>query len=181
MVRVKTIIAILTDSPPAQARVILKAKGLNQYVDHVFATPETGTPKPQKKAFTQVLDQYGLSAPKVIMIGDNEQLDIRPARALGMKAFHVFDSSHIKTHLHGYAFANLGPDAIDQTRKITALLTMISTKVRGGLRNSKNILELLRQNKDLILSRNAYRDAVGIALANNPFTYPDTDLISQSA
>jgi putative hydrolase of the HAD superfamily len=57
---------------------------------HAVVTPDVcGASKPDPKVFQYALDALGVSACNAIMIGDNFEVDIAPARALGMNTLHI--------------------------------------------------------------------------------------------
>lgn len=84
--------ALLTNGRPEVQRPKVYAFGLHTAVDFVGITGELGAWKPDAQAFRLVLDQLGVKPEHAIMVGDNEDFDITPAKALGMQT--VWISSH---------------------------------------------------------------------------------------
>ena len=76
--------ALLTNGRAEVQRPKVYAFGLHTAVDFVGITAELGAWKPDAKAFTLVLDQLGVKPEHAVMVGDNEDFDITPAKALGM-------------------------------------------------------------------------------------------------
>lgn len=64
----------------------------NQEVFNLFTTKnfsyEIGYTKPQIEAFKTVLKQMGVQPHECVMIGDNKDYDILPARQLGLHTIH---------------------------------------------------------------------------------------------
>ncbi len=65
------------------------AFGLHTEVDFVGITGELGVWKPDPLAFRLVLDTLGVAPEHALMVGDNEDFDITPAKALGMQTCWV--------------------------------------------------------------------------------------------
>lgn len=82
--------AIVTNGHGPQARKKLSLLGLGEVFDAVV-TPDDcgGARKPDLKIFRHALDLLDVAPDEVMMIGDNEEADIAPALALGMRCFHV--------------------------------------------------------------------------------------------
>lgn len=81
--------ALLTNGRPEVQRPKVFAFGLHTAVDFVGITGELGAWKPDPKAFQLVLDKLGVKAEHAVMVGDNEDFDITPAKALGMQTVWV--------------------------------------------------------------------------------------------
>jgi HAD superfamily hydrolase (TIGR01509 family) len=77
--------AILTNGRSEVQRPKVFAFGLHTEVDFVGITGELGVWKPDARAFTLVLDSLGVRADHALMVGDNEDFDITPAKGLGMQ------------------------------------------------------------------------------------------------
>lgn len=82
--------AIVTNGHGPQARKKLSLLGLGEVFDAVV-TPDDcgGARKPDLRIFRHALDLLDVAPHEVMMIGDNEEADIAPALALGMRCFHV--------------------------------------------------------------------------------------------
>jgi 2-haloalkanoic acid dehalogenase type II len=81
--------AILTNGRSEVQRPKVFAFGLHTEVDFVGITGELGAWKPDPMAFRLVLDTLGVQPVHALMVGDNEDFDIAPAKALGMQTCWV--------------------------------------------------------------------------------------------
>lgn len=81
--------ALLTNGRPEVQRPKVFAFGLHTLVDFVGITGELGAWKPDEKAFRAVLDKLGVKPEHAVMVGDNEDFDIVPAKRLGMQTVWV--------------------------------------------------------------------------------------------
>ncbi|MEK6976283.1 MAG: HAD family hydrolase [Candidatus Thermoplasmatota archaeon] len=81
--------ALLTNGRAEVQRPKVYAFGLHTQVDFVGITGELGVWKPDPKAFLAVLDRLGVKPEHALMVGDNEDFDITPAKALGMQTAWV--------------------------------------------------------------------------------------------
>lgn len=81
--------AILTNGRSEVQRPKVFAFGLHTEVDFVGITGELGAWKPEPAAFTLVLAELGVEPRQALMVGDNEDFDITPAKALGMQTCWV--------------------------------------------------------------------------------------------
>lgn len=82
-------LAVLTNGPSDGQRMKLKYTGLEPYFPHIYISTETGFPKPDSRAFRQVLDALELPAAHVVMVGDSLRNDCLPAEALGIRAVQI--------------------------------------------------------------------------------------------
>ena len=81
--------AIITNGHRPQAHRKLSKLGLNEHF-HAIVTPEDcGARKPNPEIFLHTLGLLGVAPENALMIGDNLEADIAPAKALGMRVFHV--------------------------------------------------------------------------------------------
>lgn len=81
--------ALLTNGRGEVQRPKVYAFGLHTQVDFVGITGELGAWKPDAAAFLAVLDRLGVRPEHAIMVGDNEDFDITPAKRLGMQTVWV--------------------------------------------------------------------------------------------
>jgi HAD superfamily hydrolase (TIGR01509 family) len=81
--------ALLTNGRSEVQRPKVYAFGLHTEVDFVGITGELGAWKPEPAAFHKVLDALGVRPEHALMVGDNEDFDIAPAKALGMQTCWV--------------------------------------------------------------------------------------------
>lgn len=90
--------AILTNGRSEVQRPKVYAFGLHTEVDFVGITGELGVWKPEPAAFLLVLDALGSKPDEALMVGDNEDFDITPAKALGMQTCWI--DPELRTHPH---------------------------------------------------------------------------------
>jgi putative hydrolase of the HAD superfamily len=81
--------AILTNGRSEVQRPKVFAFGLHTEVDFVGITGELGVWKPDAMAFRLVLDNLGVQPEDALMVGDNEDFDITPAKGIGMQTCWV--------------------------------------------------------------------------------------------
>ncbi len=77
-------LAILTDAPRLKAWIRLANLNLQHYFDPVITHDDTGYHKPHSAPFQRMLQELGLSAEEVMMVGDWPERDIEGARKLGL-------------------------------------------------------------------------------------------------
>jgi putative hydrolase of the HAD superfamily len=77
--------ALLTNGRSEVQRPKIEAFAIAQEVDFVGITGELGVWKPEAAAFQKVLSALGVPAQRALMVGDNLDFDILPAKALGMQ------------------------------------------------------------------------------------------------
>ncbi|HVP39385.1 MAG TPA: HAD family hydrolase [Candidatus Saccharimonadales bacterium] len=64
--------------------LILSQEGLRDLVDGVFDSAVVGLRKPDPAFFRHALERLGAEPARALMVGDSVDMDLRPARALGM-------------------------------------------------------------------------------------------------
>lgn len=57
-------------------------------IDKFFFSYETGVRKPDKQAFLNIINYFGVKPDECLMIGDSNRKDIEPANKLGMKTLY---------------------------------------------------------------------------------------------
>jgi putative hydrolase of the HAD superfamily len=75
---------IITNGFDSVQRVKLKSNNLEKYFSTVTTSEEAGARKPSVRIFNFALDKAGAKPSESIMIGDDYQVDIAGARAVGM-------------------------------------------------------------------------------------------------
>ncbi len=65
--------------------VLLAEAGLAPLLDTVVESVRVGVEKPDPRIFALALDRLGLTGSEAVMIGDNFDRDLRPAKSLGMR------------------------------------------------------------------------------------------------
>jgi putative hydrolase of the HAD superfamily len=77
-------LAVLSDAPALQAWQRLHHLGLEHFFRPVVTFDDTGERKPDPRPFRHALEQLGLPASEVLMVGDWAERDMKGARAVGM-------------------------------------------------------------------------------------------------
>lgn len=88
--------ALLTNGRSEVQRPKVHAFNLHNEVDFVGITGELGFWKPDAAAFNKVLAALGVPAKNTLMVGDNLDFDITPAKALGWQTAWV--SPQLESH-----------------------------------------------------------------------------------
>jgi putative hydrolase of the HAD superfamily len=68
---------------------LLESTGLRAHLDPVLISANEGIAKPDPALFRRALDRIGIPADRVAFVGDHVDLDLEPARAVGMHAFLI--------------------------------------------------------------------------------------------
>lgn len=82
-----------------QLRKIQKC-GISDHIVAAMTPMDCGHWKPSHGIFLAALGQLNLEPNRCLMIGDDLERDIRPAKELGMDAFHVERNNPLRTLLH---------------------------------------------------------------------------------
>jgi putative hydrolase of the HAD superfamily len=77
-------LAVLSDAPALQAWQRLHHLGLEHFFRPVVTFDDTGERKPSPRPFRRALEQLGLPAEDVLMVGDWPERDMIGARSVGM-------------------------------------------------------------------------------------------------
>ncbi|QSA98428.1 HAD family hydrolase [Methylococcus sp. EFPC2] len=81
--------AIVTNGDRTQQRRKVAVTGLGEHVAGIVTPEDCGYWKPHRAMFEAAVRLLGAQTADCLMIGDDEQRDIAPARVLGMAWFHV--------------------------------------------------------------------------------------------
>jgi HAD superfamily hydrolase (TIGR01549 family) len=71
------------------ARGLLEAAGLDRHFEALLLSDEIKVAKPDERIFRMALDALGLEPDQVAMLGDRLDLDVEPARRIGMLAVRI--------------------------------------------------------------------------------------------
>jgi HAD superfamily hydrolase (TIGR01549 family) len=71
------------------ARGLLEAAGLDRHFTSLLLSDELGIAKPDERIFHLALEELGIEPERVAMLGDRLDLDVEPARRLGMLAIRI--------------------------------------------------------------------------------------------
>jgi putative hydrolase of the HAD superfamily len=85
--------AIVTNGNKPQALRKITKLGLSHQFQAVVTPEDCGARKPDPRIFMHALSLLRVSPTEAVMIGDNMEADLVPAKALGMRTFHV---SHLE-------------------------------------------------------------------------------------
>lgn len=80
---------LITNGSAEFQRIKIRRMNLEQYFDFILVEGEFGIGKPDKRVFKYALEQFSISPIQTCMIGDNLEVDIRPAQELGMSTVWV--------------------------------------------------------------------------------------------
>ena len=71
------------------ARGLLEAAGLDRHFTRLLLSDELGIAKPDERIFRLAIEELGIEPDRVAMLGDRLDLDVEPARRLGMLAIRI--------------------------------------------------------------------------------------------
>lgn len=77
-------LAVITNGSSDLQRAKLKAAGIDQHIDHIWISEETGTAKPDTEIFTQALSTLQVDPHQALFVGDHPHQDISGAHQTGM-------------------------------------------------------------------------------------------------
>jgi phosphoglycolate phosphatase/putative hydrolase of the HAD superfamily len=77
-------LALLTNNPRKVAVLSLEAMGVSAHFKAIVGLDDTGESKPSSLPFLKACESLGLPPQACVSVGDREDVDIRPARALGI-------------------------------------------------------------------------------------------------
>ncbi len=82
-------LAIISNSAGEEARMALEKFGMDKFFDYIVLSCEVELAKPDPRIFQLILDHFDVNGEECVMIGDNLEADIIPARTLGMRGILV--------------------------------------------------------------------------------------------
>jgi len=82
-------LVLLSNTAEKEGEETIDRFGLKKYFDEIILSGQIGLAKPDPRVFRLVLDKVNIKPEKVVMVGDNLEMDIIPARTLGMKGILV--------------------------------------------------------------------------------------------
>lgn len=85
----KVNICIVTDMTSIIQVRKLQKLNVVKYIKYLVSSEEVGVEKPNHKIFQTALNKLKLSAKEVVMIGDNEEKDIKGAKLLNIKSYKI--------------------------------------------------------------------------------------------
>jgi HAD superfamily hydrolase (TIGR01509 family) len=81
------------DSDARLMGLALERGGIRHYFDHLWTSRELGAAKPDPAFFTSILDRLELEARACLMVGNDHDKDIVPAKAAGLQTIWLAPSS----------------------------------------------------------------------------------------
>lgn len=66
--------------------------GIDRYIDIMVSSEEAGADKPAPEIFLLALEKLGMKKEDVVMIGDDEEKDIKGAEGVGIRAIRAYPS-----------------------------------------------------------------------------------------
>lgn len=82
-------VALLTAAPKVWVIRVLAQLNLEETFGDFIYTGEPDLRKPNPQVFQKIADDFGVKPPQVFSIGDQEESDIAPAQAIGMKTVKI--------------------------------------------------------------------------------------------
>ncbi|MEO0142519.1 MAG: HAD family hydrolase [candidate division WOR-3 bacterium] len=91
-------LAVFTNNNRIQTQRILKAIGIEALFDYVFTYESFNLIKPDPKIFKMVIKRLKVKPEECLMVGDRYDVDLNPAKELGMKIYEVKGPKDIDYH-----------------------------------------------------------------------------------
>ena len=106
--------------------VQLRWTGLWRYFDRIIVSERLRLEKPDQRLFTYMMKAFDMPKERIMYVGDDPERDIRPAKALGMKAVMLEQPQELGNTWRNYN-ATLGenekPDAV--IKELSELLQIV--------------------------------------------------------
>lgn len=90
-------IYLLSNAQSSFTRPELDNLELTPYFDDIFISSELGVKKPNPKFLTALLDKHNINVEEAVMIGNDYEADIIPAKALGLSAIYLETNLSVRT------------------------------------------------------------------------------------
>ena len=89
-------IHLITNGFAEVQNVKIKESGIDRYIDTMTVSEEIGIKKPDPRIFKYALEKAGAKAEDSLMVGDDLQVDVLPAKTVGMRQcfFNRKDITH---------------------------------------------------------------------------------------
>ncbi|WP_326533895.1 HAD family hydrolase [Pseudorhodoferax sp.] len=91
---------VVTNGDKAQQLLKVSRCGLANHLTAVVTPMDCGAWKPDHRIFLAAVERLGLPVARCMMIGDDMERDIRPARELGLLTYHVDRNDPAASLLH---------------------------------------------------------------------------------
>ncbi len=89
-------------------REALSRGGIEKYFDYFFTPAEIGCKKPELRYYQAIIDRLGISPSACVMIGDDYEKDIEPAKDVGMWTFYFAQEEKRRVYKADYVFKCMG-------------------------------------------------------------------------
>ncbi len=89
-------LAVLTNNNRIQTERILKTLGIEELFDSIFTYESFKLIKPNPEIFEMVINRLKLSPEQCLMVGDRYDVDLVPAKEIGMRIYEVKGPKDIK-------------------------------------------------------------------------------------
>ncbi len=80
---------LLSNAQAIFTRLELRKTGIDKLFDGIYLSSDYGIKKPDPRFFMTLLAQRGIDPATAVMVGNDGECDIRPARALGLAAVYI--------------------------------------------------------------------------------------------
>ncbi|MFX0135234.1 MAG: HAD-IA family hydrolase [Candidatus Hodarchaeota archaeon] len=92
-------LAILTHSTKINTIKSIRALGINEKIfDSIIGSEKISEPKPELNCFMTVINDLGLPSNNCIFVGDRPEIDLYPAKELGLKTVLITNSKESSEH-----------------------------------------------------------------------------------
>lgn len=82
-------LVVLTNNNRIQTERILRTLGIKELFSHIFTYETFKLIKPNLEIFRQVIEKLNLKPDECMMVGDRYEVDLVPAKEIGMQIFEV--------------------------------------------------------------------------------------------
>ena|SRR3989344_6550986 len=93
-----TKITLLSNSTHNSLNILYK-KNLLRFFDKIYLSCDYGLTKPDIKFFKIILNDFNIDPKECMMVGDNEEVDIIPAKEIGIITV-LLDREKVKSHIY---------------------------------------------------------------------------------
>jgi HAD superfamily hydrolase (TIGR01549 family) len=105
--------------------VQLRWTGLWRYFDRIIVSERLKAEKPDQRMFTYMMKAFGMPKERILYVGDDPERDIKPAKALGMKAVMLEQPQELGNTWRNYTTTLAGNEKPDAVIKDLAELLQI--------------------------------------------------------
>ncbi|MBN1688262.1 MAG: HAD hydrolase-like protein [Candidatus Omnitrophica bacterium] len=95
----KYYLVVATNAPERIARTVLAALGVSDLIENVYARNQTGFHKPDRRLYELIGKDFRVARDQIVVVGDRDQVDLGPARELGMHGVLVANPDDLAVRL----------------------------------------------------------------------------------